>query len=169
LATIRNQLSDPIYAVLGNHDSIRLVPAMESMGIRLLLNETVTIERSGASFYLAGIDDAHYYQVHNIDKVTAEVPEDAASLLLSHTPEVYRHAAYAGFSAMLCGHTHGGQICLPGGIALTWDARCPRRLAAGAWRHGQMIGYTSVGTGSSVVPARLNCLPEITIHELCRP
>jgi len=69
---------------------------------------------------------------------------------------------------MLCGHTHGGQICLPGGYALTWDARCPRRLAAGAWSYGDMAGYTSVGSGSSVVNARLNCLPEITVHELRR-
>ena len=69
---------------------------------------------------------------------------------------------------MLCGHTHGGQICLPGGYALTWDARCPRRLAAGAWTYGGMTGYTSVGAGSSVVNARLNCLPEITVHELRR-
>jgi predicted MPP superfamily phosphohydrolase len=168
MATIRSQLEGPIYAVLGNHDSIRLVPEMEAIGIRVLLNETVVLEREGERLYLAGIDDAHYYQVHNIDKVTAEIPEQSVSILLSHTPEVYRHAAYAGFSAMLCGHTHGGQICLPGGIAITWDARCPRRLAAGAWRHGDMLGYTSVGTGSSVVPARLNCLPEITLHELVR-
>ncbi len=168
LATIHTQLSGPVYAVLGNHDSIRLVPGMEAMGIRVLLNETEVIERGGERLYLAGIDDAHYYQVHNIDQVTADIPEDATAVLLSHTPEVYRHAAYAGFSAMLCGHTHGGQICLPGGIALVWDARCPRRLAAGAWRHGEMVGYTSVGTGSSVIPARLNCPPEITIHELCR-
>lgn len=168
LATICSQIGGPIFAVLGNHDSIRLVPAMEAIGIRVLLNETETIERGGERLYLAGIDDAHYYQVHNIDKVAAAIPEGAASILLSHTPEVYRHAAYAGFSAMLCGHTHGGQICLPGGAAITWDARCPRRLAAGAWRHGDMLGYTSVGTGSSVVPARLNCLPEITLHRLDR-
>ncbi|MCK7581816.1 MAG: hypothetical protein MZV65_43480 [Chromatiales bacterium] len=67
---------------------------------------------------------------------------------------------------MLCGHTHGGQICLPGGFPLTWDARCPRRLAAGAWRHGALLGYTSVGAGTSVVNARLNCPPEITVHTL---
>jgi hypothetical protein len=168
LASIRTQLQGSVYAVLGNHDSIRLVPGIESMGIRVLLNETEVIERNGQHLYLAGIDDAHYYQVHNIDKVAAEVPDGEIALLLSHTPEVYRHAAYAGFAAMLCGHTHGGQICLPGGIAITWDAHCPRRLAAGTWRQGDMIGYTSVGSGSSVVPARLNCLPEITLHELCR-
>ncbi|KAA6185171.1 metallophosphoesterase [Thiohalocapsa marina] len=166
MASVRTQLKGPVYAVLGNHDSIRLVPGLEAMGIQVLLNEVAVIHRDGQSLYLAGIDDAHYYQVHNIDRVTALIPDGAAALLLSHTPEIYRHAAYAGFGAMLCGHTHGGQICLPGGIAMTWDARCPRRLAAGAWRHGDLVGYTSVGAGSSVVPARLNCPPEVTLHTL---
>lgn len=168
LASIRRELKGPIYAVLGNHDTIRLVPGMEAMGIRVLLNESVPIEQDGTLIHLAGIDDAHYYQVHNIHQAAADIAPDGISLLLSHTPEVYRQAAHAGFVAMLSGHTHGGQICLPGGYALTWDARCPRRLAAGAWTYGDMQGYTSVGSGSSVVNARLNCLPEITVHELIR-
>jgi hypothetical protein len=163
---IRAQLDGPIYAILGNHDTIRSVPGLEALGIRVLMNESVALERDGAVLYLAGIDDAHYYQVQNLPKAAAQIPQDAASLLLSHTPETYRHAAHAGFRAMLCGHTHGGQICLPGGFALTWDARCPRRLAAGPWSYGGMSGYTSVGSGSSVVNARLNCPPEIAIHEL---
>lgn len=168
LGSIRVGLKGPVYAVLGNHDSIRMVAGIEAMGIRVLLNELVTLEQDGASLHLAGIDDAHYYQVHNIHHTVAKIPPDGVSLLLSHTPEVYRHAAHAGFQAMLAGHTHGGQICLPGGYALTWDARCPRRLAAGPWIYGAMTGYTSVGSGSSVVNARLNCLPEITVHELRR-
>ena len=52
---------------------------------------------------------------------------------------------------MLSGHTHGGQICLPGGFALTLDAGVPRRYGAGAWVHEAMAGYTSTGTGSSIV------------------
>jgi len=168
IAEIRGQLNGPLYAVLGNHDSIRLVPGLEALGLRVLLNESAALERDGAVLYLAGIDDAHYYQVHNIQQAAARIPADGVALLLSHTPEVYRHAAHAGFAAMLCGHTHGGQICLPGGRALTWDARCPRRLAAGGWSYGGMTGYTSVGCGSSVVNARLNCLPEVTLHQLCR-
>jgi predicted MPP superfamily phosphohydrolase len=46
---------------------------------------------------LAGIDDAHFYRVDNIEKVASNIPPDAFSILLSHTPEVYRHAAHAGF------------------------------------------------------------------------
>lgn len=163
---VRQQLEAPMLAVLGNHDTLAFVPLFESMDIRCLLNESELIERQGERIYLAGVDDAHYYQVHNLDKAAADIPEGAIAILLSHTPEIYRHAAHCGFDLMLCGHTHGGQICLPGGLPLTWDARCPRRLAAGAWRHGAMLGYTSVGAGTSVVNARLNCPPEITIHEL---
>ncbi|MBK1720286.1 metallophosphoesterase [Thiocystis violacea] len=165
---VRSHLKTSIHAVLGNHDSLAFVPEFEAMGIKCLLNESEPIERNGQRLHLAGIDDAHYYQVHNIAKAAANIPENAVSILLSHTPEIYRHAAHCGFDLMLCGHTHGGQICLPGGIPLTWDARCPRRMAAGSWRYQNMIGYTSVGAGTSVVNARLNCLPEITIHILRR-
>jgi uncharacterized protein len=89
--------------------------------------------------------------------------------LLSHTPEVYRQAAHAGFDLLLSGHTHGGQICLPGSIPLMLEAVLPRRMGAGAWQHGKMAGYTSVGAGCSVVPVRFNCPPEITLHRLRRP
>ncbi|AHF03709.1 metallophosphoesterase [Marichromatium purpuratum 984] len=166
MSEIRDALHGPVYAVLGNHDSLRLVPELECLGIRFLLNETVTLERDGARLHLAGVDDAHYYQLHNLDKVAGAIPEDETAILLSHTPEIYRQAAHAGFAAMLSGHTHGGQICLPGGIPLIWDAHCPRRLAAGPWRYGALVGYTSTGAGTSVVNARLNCPPEITIHTL---
>jgi predicted MPP superfamily phosphohydrolase len=80
------------------------------------------------------------------------------------TPEVYCEAERAGFDVMLSGHTHGGQICLPGGIPITLDAKLPRHMGKGAWRYGKLSGYTSVGAGSSVVPVRFNCPPEITLH-----
>jgi len=67
---------------------------------------------------------------------------------------------------MLCGHTHGGQICLPGGVPLLTDADCPRALARGAWKYHNLIGYTSVGAGSCIVDVRLNCPPEVTLHRL---
>ena len=165
---LRRALRGEVMAVLGNHDSIRMVPELEDMDIRVLLNESLTIERGGGSIHLAGIDDAHYYRVDNIEQSARGIPHDAVSILLSHTPEVFRQAAHAGFDVFLCGHTHGGQICLPGGIPLTIDADCPRRLAAGPWRHGAMQGYTSRGVGTSIVEVRFNCPPEITLHRLSR-
>jgi predicted MPP superfamily phosphohydrolase len=166
LKKVRSHLRGPIYGVLGNHDTIRMVPGLEEMGIRVLLNECEVISRGGRSIYLAGIDDAHYYRVDNIEKAAADIPQGGFSILLSHTPEIYRQAAHAGFNLLLGGHTHGGQICLPGSIPITLDSILPRRMGSGAWKYNDMIGYTSVGVGSSVVAVRINCLPEITLHHL---
>jgi uncharacterized protein len=136
------------------------------MGIRMLLNENETILRGRERIHLVGVDDAHYYRADNIEKAAAGVPHDEFSVLLSHTPEIFRQAAHAGFNLMLSGHTHGGQLCLPGSIPITLDSALPRRYGAGAWSYKGMAGYTSVGVGSSVVEVRLNCLPEITLHHL---
>jgi len=166
LFELRKLITGDAYGILGNHDSILMVPDLENMGIRMLLNEHIAIERGGARIYLAGIDDAHFYRVDNIEKAAAEIPEEAFSILLSHTPEIYRQAAHAGFDLLLSGHTHGGQICLPGGIPIILEAELPRSMAKGAWKYGDMAGYTSAGAGSSVVPVRFNCPPEITLHRL---
>jgi predicted MPP superfamily phosphohydrolase len=168
LARVRSHLKDPVYGVLGNHDTIRMVPGMEEMGIRMLLNESDAIVRGDQSIHLVGIDDAHYYRVDNIEKAASHIPHDEFSILLSHTPEIYRQAAHADFNLMLSGHTHGGQICLPGSIPITLDSVLPRRMGSGAWRYHDMAGYTSVGAGSCIVAVRLNCPPEITLHRLQR-
>ena len=159
-------LKSPVYGVLGNHDTIQMVPALEDLGIRMLLNECVSLSRANEQIYLVGIDDAHFYRVDNIEKAASTIPPASFTVLLSHTPEVYRHAAHAGFDLLLSGHTHGGQICLPRSVPITLDSVLPRRFGSGLWRYHEMIGYTSVGVGSSVVPIRLNCLPEITLHRL---
>jgi predicted MPP superfamily phosphohydrolase len=166
LARLRPHLGESVYAVLGNHDTIRMAPGMEALGIRVLMNESVRIEREGETLTLVGIDDAHYFRTHNFHKAAADVAPGACAILLSHTPEPYRHAAHANFSLMLSGHTHGGQICLPGGIPILTDSDAPRAFAHGPWRHHDMVGYTSVGCCSSIVDVRLNCPPEITLHRL---
>nr|WP_050783651.1 metallophosphoesterase [Methylobacterium nodulans] len=166
LRRLRPHLKSPVYAILGNHDTIRLVPPMEELGYALLLNEWVRIERGGAAIYLVGIDDAHFYRMENFHRAAHDIPARAVSILLSHTPEAYRHAAHAGFDLMLCGHTHGGQICLPGGIPVLTDADSPRALARGPWRYHDLLGYTSVGAGTCIVDVRVNCPPEVTLHRL---
>jgi predicted MPP superfamily phosphohydrolase len=116
LARVRSHLKGSIYGVLGNHDTIRMIPRLEEIGIRMLLNECEKISRGDQLIYLAGVDDAHYYRVDNIEKAASEIPDNGFSILLSHTPEIYRQAAHAGFDLLLSGHTHGGQICLPWSI-----------------------------------------------------
>jgi predicted MPP superfamily phosphohydrolase len=166
LSRVCANIVGPIYGVLGNHDSIRMVPDLEAMGIRMLLNEADTLERDDHRIHLVGIDDAHYYRLDNIEKAASRLPADEFSILLSHTPAIFRQAAHADFDLLLSGHTHGGQICLPGAIPITLDSGVPRRIGSGSWKYRGMVGYTSVGVGSSIVIARLNCPPEITLHHL---
>src|SRR5436309_4253943 len=145
MAKVRILLKEPIYGVLGDHDTICMVPDLENIGIRMLLNETVGITHGAGFIHLAGIDDAHRFHADNIGKVAAEISRDRFSILLSHTPEVYRKAADAHFKLLLSGHTHGGQVCLPGGFALTLQSTLPTHMGAGPWRYQRMMGYTSAG------------------------
>jgi predicted MPP superfamily phosphohydrolase len=143
-----------------------MLPDLEQMGIRMLLNECEIIRRNGECIYLSGIDDAHFYLTDNLEKAASGIPGDAFSILLSHTPEVYEEAAHIDFNLMLSGHTHGGQICLPGGIPIILNSVLPRYMGSGAWAYRGMSGYTSVGAGSSKIAVRFNCPPEITLHYL---
>lgn len=166
MALLAAAINKPAYAVLGNHDSICMVYDLEKSGYHLLMNESVVLEKEGHCLYLAGVDDPHYYRAENFEKTTEAIPRDAVSILLCHSPEMYKHASYANFDVMLCGHSHGGQICLPGGIPIMRNARAPHYLTAGEWRYHAMQGYTSVGAGSSIVDVRFNCPAEVTIHQL---
>ena len=166
LCELRTRLKGPIYAVLGNHDSIHMAPSMEAMGIRVMFNECEPIARLDQRIFLSGVDDPHFYRTDDLEKAAAQIPPEAFSILLAHTPEIYDRAANANFDLMLCGHTHGGQLCLPGGVPIKLEAVSPRSMGAGVWRHRDLVGYTSVGAGTSLLPVRLNCPPEITLHSL---
>jgi uncharacterized protein len=168
MADLRNSLTAPAYAVLGNHDCIEMVPLLEACGIRVLLNERTLLERGGSGICLLGVDDPHYYETDNLEKAISGVPDNTFCILLSHSPEITRKAAFAGVDFYLCGHTHGGQICLPGGRPVLANSRCPHNQRKGAWQYEKMQGYTSRGAGTSSVPVRFNCPPEITVHILRR-
>lgn len=154
--------------ILGNHDFLEKVSFLEHCGLRILLNEVLSLERNGSRIWIAGVDDPHFFKSHDLEKVRRAIPADEFSILLSHSPETYREASALGFDWMLSGHTHGGQICLPGGFPVIRNADVPRPLLAGPWREGKMQSYTSRGTGACGVAARFYCRPEITLHELRR-
>ncbi len=155
-----------IYGILGNHDFIEQVPDLEESGVRMLLNEGQSIKHNGAEIFIAGVDDPHFYGTHDLDRAFRSRPRGIPTVLLSHSPELYAEASARSVELYLCGHTHGGQICLPGGIPVITHAACPRSMTTGSWNHGNMSGYTSRGAGCSGVQARFNCPPEITIHTL---
>lgn len=155
-----------ILGILGNHDFVEMVPELEACGIRMLLNETATIEREGTAIHVLGLDDAHFYGVDDLKNTIAGIQDNEIKLLLVHSPEIIPAAARAGVHYYLCGHTHGGQICLPGKIPILTNANCPRAYVSGAWKYQNMAGYTSRGTGSSGLAVRYCCPPEITVHRL---
>lgn len=164
LATIRAPYG--VVGVLGNHDFGEIVPWLEERGVTMLLNGSYEVHRDGQSIWIAGVDDPHYYGCDDLDGALQEVPPEAFKILAVHSPELYREAEQRGISLYLCGHTHAGQIRLPWIGPLMVNARCPRRMAAGLWRFGGMSGFTSAGAGSSMVPVRFGCPPEVTLIEL---
>jgi predicted MPP superfamily phosphohydrolase len=168
MVELRRHIKTATYAVLGNHDAIEMVPALEGGGIRVLLNEHVVLEHHGEKIRLAGVDDPHYYETDNLNRALEGVPEDSFKILLAHSPEIARKAAFAGVNLYLCGHTHAGQICFPGGWPLLTNSKCPRTCRSGLWNFEEMTGYTSRGAGTSSVDVRFNCPPEITVHTLHR-
>ena len=158
--------SDGIVGILGNHDFIEMVPGFEAMGIRMLLNESFAIQRGDHQIWVVGLDDVHYYEVDDLALAMESVDSSEPVVLLVHSPEVIEKAAAFGVDLYLCGRTHGGQVCLPGGKPIIGNARCPRNKLSGRWRHDGMQGYTHRGRGASGLPVRINCPPDISIHRL---
>ena len=171
MAPIAEQLQrapDGCFGILGNHDFLELVPTLERLGIRMLLNERVTIARGTAALTLAGVDDPHFYGAHDLAHALGTKAEHTCTILLAHSPEIIAEAESMRVALYLCGHTHGGQICLPGGVPVIANASCSYRYLKGAWHFNSMRGYTSRGTGFSTAAARFFCPPEITLHTLKR-
>ncbi|MBN1294165.1 MAG: metallophosphoesterase [Candidatus Latescibacteria bacterium] len=155
-----------VVAILGNHDFIEIVPGIESEGVTFLINDNKRISREGQSIVLAGVDDSHMYGTDDLPKALSGISNHEFTILLAHSPSIYRKAASMKVDCCLSGHSHGGQVCLPGGIALMTNTNAPRKYIAGPWTYHNLKGYTSRGTGSSGLPARLFCPPEITLHRL---
>ena len=161
-------LRAPVYAILGNHDSLAMVPPLEAAGLPFLLNEHTVWTHNGARLVLAGVDDAVYHESHDLARAFAGAPADTIRVLLSHSPALYAEAPAYGVHLFLAGHTHGGQICLPGGRMVLSGLHCPRHYLRGTWDYEGVQGYTSSGTGACGVPLRFHCPAEITRHVLRR-
>jgi len=157
-----------IIGILGNHDFLAEGEALEKLGVRLLVNESIKLHRGSQHIHIVGLDDPHYYGCDDIDLAMENVPESDFNVLLVHTPEMIEDAAQKGIDLYLCGHTHGGQICLPFIGPLMYHAKCKKKFAGGPWQYNGVTGNTSRGLGSSLVPVRFNCPPEIVVITLKR-
>ncbi len=156
-----------IYAILGNHDCAAIADDFGDLGIKMLINETESIEQDGHRIHLTGTDDVHYFFTEAARGALAESPP-GFKIALIHSPELVEEAAEQGYQIYLTGHTHGGQVCLPGGRPVITHLGRHRRYASGLWRHGRMQGYTSTGVGVSALPVRFNNRSEVVLLTLRR-
>lgn len=166
-----------VYAVTGNHDRTRfrrldpLARALDAAGVRLLLNDGVQVR---GDLYLAGIDD---FRVGRPDVAgalaAAPVPsagERPATLLVSHNPDVIPEltasdGTTAPIDLLVAGHTHGGQIRLPGFGPLVTSSAYGARYAAG-WVPAPMPAFVSRGLGVTTLPFRFACPAEVVVLDL---
>ncbi|HEX2636156.1 MAG TPA: metallophosphoesterase [Gemmatimonadales bacterium] len=170
LAPLLGRIPAPLgrFAVLGNHDhwngADRIVRALEAAGIEVLTNRNRRLAPPFQNVWICGLDDF----VSGVPNATLALSgADGARLVLMHAPGNLRNLDGERFDLALCGHTHGGQLALPGGMPITVaPGPLSRVYSRGRFplpRGGTLL--VSVGLGCSTVPLRVNSSPEIL---LCR-
>lgn len=153
----------------GNHDYFggdpeQLRKHLAAVGIRTLRNESVTLSHGGNNFVLGGIDDRIMGRPDWDTLLAAQGPPD---LLLAHNPDHFYDAEKRGIPLILSGHTHGGQIRLPGGPAIIRQSRyC---LDEGIFSFGKSLLVVSRGVGSVMLPLRWGADPEAVLIEVSSP
>ena len=164
VAELLNPLVAPlgVFAVLGNHDEVRSVTqAFERRGFSLLLDRWTRVEIKGAPLDIGGLR----FWTRRRDVGAAVRGSGPTMLLLAHDPRRLREAAALDIGGVLSGHTHGGQIVLPGLGALA-ARKFP--IASGLIREGNTSMFVSRGIGTVYAPVRIGCPPEVSIVTLRR-
>jgi uncharacterized protein len=174
IADAVRKLGDFIRKVLRN-ELVRLpvafndVPAMNAelrmRGFTPLVNQAVRIQVAGVDLWIAGVDDLTEGRP-DLAAALAGVPEGAPVLLLAHNPDIWLDPLVERVDLVLSGHTHGGQVRLPGiGAAHTQGTHLSRRRPAGWFQRGQTRMFVSRGLGESI-PLRFGVRPQIALIRL---
>jgi len=157
-----------IFAVLGNHDGASdpsyVVHALQGHGIPVLMNRSLPLERGKARIWLAGIDDVLEGRP-DLAAALRPIPAGEVTILLAHEPDFADEVAFAPVDLQLAGHSHGGQIWIPG-IGAPWLPQLARKYPRGLYQIGKVILYTNLGLGTIRMPVRINCPPEVTLITL---
>jgi predicted MPP superfamily phosphohydrolase len=150
-----------VIAVLGNHDDERDMPAaLAARGFTVLKDARTQLRINGEVVEFAGLR----YWTRRVTDISRVLRGAAASLvLLAHTPSRLIEAAALSVPLLLSGHTHGGQIVLPG-LGAVAARRFP--IVAGAARRDNTVAFVSRGVGTVYIPVRVNCPPEVAILTL---
>jgi predicted MPP superfamily phosphohydrolase len=153
------------FAVLGNHDHYTgspdgIVALFERCGVRVLDNDAAPVRRSGATLAIAGVDDWNFGSPDLPKALSAarELDRSGPLVLVSHNPDAFFAATRSGVSLVLSGHTHGGQVRIPGLPVLVRMSRY--RLDEGRYSAGSGEIVVSRGLGVSGIPLRIACAPE---------
>jgi uncharacterized protein len=147
------------------NDTARLEAELAASGWVSLMNTTAFIETPEGRVRLTGVADP-FMKRHTTDHIE-RTPDDAGAIGLVHSPEVVSEWSLAGYDLVLAGHTHGGQICIPGLGALVTNSSLPAPMAAGLSRVGATWLHVSPGLGTGrFAPVRLARRPEATLLQL---
>jgi predicted MPP superfamily phosphohydrolase len=157
------------FAVLGNHDWCsdvsHIIRTLEAAGIRVLINRNVRLGHPFQQVWICGLDD---HESGRPDAGSALADADGFRIVLMHAPSGLLDLGKERFDLALCGHTHGGQIALPGGIPIV----VPHGRLSRKYPHGRFdLGggrtlVVSVGLGCVVLPLRVFARPEIVVCHL---
>ena len=157
---------DGKFAVLGNHDhwagADEIREILKQSDIVDLSNDVYTLEKKGEKLNISGVDSltvvADYF-----DKVLEKLPNDGASILLVHEPDFAEISSKTNrFDLQMSGHSHGGQLVIPGVKTTPFRCSYSIKYPVGAYKVKNMIQYTSKGLGTNSFWLRINCKPEIT-------
>jgi len=158
-------------SVLGNHDvgsdPRRIIDVFDSHGLPVLRNRSTPVEQGGSRIWFCGVDSV-WEGKPNLDQALQGVPGGELVILLVHEPDFADKAAHYAVDFQLSGHSHGGQVWLPG-IGAPWLPKFAKKYPRGLHRIGPLIQYTNMGLGTIRLPIRLNCPPEVTLFTLRTP
>jgi predicted MPP superfamily phosphohydrolase len=154
-----------IFTCLGNHDlwtdAETVCTGLRQAGLPVLINEGISLGVGQTQLYLAGVDDGWSGQI-DLKTTLAKLPPDTPTILLAHEPDLADTFALDGrISLQLSGHSHGGQVRLPG-LGAPILPHLGRKYDQGLYQVRDMWLYTNRGIGLGPVPLRFNCPPEIT-------
>jgi hypothetical protein len=153
------------FAVLGNHDTFLMAQYEKQSGLELLVNESVEIVKDGQKLLVTGTDDPFNFYTEQA-ALSLETKGYDFKIALVHTTELAKVASANKYSLYLCGHTHGGQICLKEGTPIISHQFEGKQFNQGQWEICKMKGYTSRGVGVSGMPVRFNCTSEVVLITL---
>jgi predicted MPP superfamily phosphohydrolase len=162
VAPLEGVAGETSFFILGNHDCYsgaeRWIAHLRGLGMRVLLNEHVTLRKGGARLLVGGVVDPAYSAMRPAISLEGAAESDF-KLLLAHNPKLAPLGARAGFDLQLSGHTHAGQY-FPWTLAVRL-VHAPH--VAGLSREGAMQVYVSAGTGTWGPPVRFGTSPELTL------